>query len=211
MNMTINLRAKTDRELIVCHSCRKVFTQQQVQSQGTHCSRCGDHLHLRKPGGTGRVWALLIASAVLYIPANLLPITLTSSIAGSQADTIISGVIYFMWSGSWHIALIIFVASVFVPLVKLLTLAYLCFSIRNTNKISCRDRTRLYRLTEIVGRWSMIDVYVVCILVALVKLGAIANIDAGPGVIYFALVVIFTMVAAHSFDPRWIWDAQEEE
>lgn len=193
--------------LIGCHCCCKVHLQ---GSNTLKCSRCGAGLHLRKPGGVARVWALLLAAVILYFPANLLPITLTSSIVGSQADTILSGVIYFVQSGSWPIALVIFIASVFVPMAKLLILGYLCLSVQYKCRISRRERTRLYRLTEVVGRWSMIDVYVVGILVALVKLGAVANVDAGPGVAYFALVVILTMIAAQSFDPRLIWDAEED-
>lgn len=207
--MTNNTCVEQGR-FLACPCCSKLFAMSAEGHVLTHCSRCGAAIHAHQGPDAGRVWALLLASMILYLPANLLPITITSSIAGTQADTIVSGVIYFLHSGSWPIALVIFVASVFVPLLKLLILSYLCFSVKRGSHISCRERTRLYRLTEVVGRWSMIDVYVVCILVALVKLGSIANIDAGPGVIYFALVVILTMLAAHSFDPRWIWDSEEE-
>jgi paraquat-inducible protein A len=122
-----------------------------------------------------------------------------------------SGVIYFVKTGMWPIALVIFVASVFVPLMKLSVLTYLLISVKRRSHWRPRDRTRLYRMTEVVGRWSMVDIYVVTILVALVKLGALASIDAGPGAIYFGAVVVITMFAAESFDPRLIWDVMEEK
>jgi paraquat-inducible protein A len=156
-----------------------------------------------------RTWALIITAFIFYIPANLLPITHVISFGKAQSDTIISGVIYFVKSGSWPIALVIFVASVFVPLLKLFILTFLLISVQSKSKWRCKDRTRLYRVTEVVGRWSMVDIYVVTILVALVKLGSLATMQAGAGAIFFAGVVIITIFAAMSFDPRLIWDTQE--
>lgn len=127
-----------------------------------------------------------------------------------QSDTILSGVIYFMLSGSWHIALIIFVASILVPLIKLVVLTYLLLSVQLKWIWRPKDRTRLYHLTEAVGRWSMVDIYVVTVLVALVRMNALASVEAGPAGFYFAAVVVLTMLAAHCFDPRLIWDAVEE-
>jgi paraquat-inducible protein A len=120
-----------------------------------------------------------------------------------------SGVIYFIVSGSWYLALIIFVASIVVPLTKLFILTYLLISVQRKSIWRPRDRTRLYRITEAVGRWSMVDIYVVRIMVALVRIGSLASIEAGPGAVAFAAVVIITMFAAISFDPRLIWDAME--
>ena len=122
-----------------------------------------------------------------------------------------SGVIYFIHSGSWEIALVIFTASIFVPFMKFMILIYLLVSVQFKSTWRPKDRTVLYRLTEAVGRWSMVDIYVVTILIALVKLGILANVEAGPAAIYFALVVVVTMVAAESFDPRLIWDVLEEK
>ena len=156
--------------------------------------------------GTLLTWALVLAAFVFYIPANVLPITHTTSLGAVQSDTIMSGVIYFIQSGSWPIALVIFVASVFVPLLKLFLLSFLLISVQRKSRWRPKDRTRLYRITEAVGRWSMTDIYVVTILVALVKLGSLATIEAGPGAIFFAGVVIITIFAAMSFDPRLIWD-----
>jgi paraquat-inducible protein A len=148
---------------------------------------------------------------VFYIPANLIPITKVTSFGAVQTDTIMSGVIYFIATGMWPIALIIFVASIFVPLLKLFTLTFLVVSVQRRSHWRPKDRTRLYRLTEAIGRWSMVDIFVVTILVALVHLGALANIEAQKGVIFFAAVVVITMFAAMSFDPRLIWDAKESE
>ena len=157
-----------------------------------------------------RTLALVIAAIIFYIPANVLPITHTSSFAGVQSDTIMSGVIYFIQSGSWPVALIIFVASVFVPLMKLMILIILMISVQFKWRWRPVDRTRLYRLTEAIGRWSMLDIFVVTILVALVHFGSLANIAAGDGAIYFAAVVVITMFAAETFDPRLIWDTFED-
>ena len=189
-----------------CHDCSLL-----VDARQPVCPRCGARLHLRKPDSLGRTTALVLAALVLYLPANLLPITVTTAIGTRQADTILSGVIYFMQTGSWEIASVIFIASVFVPLAKLVILVLLLVSVRFRWRWRPRDRTVLYRLTELVGRWSMVDIYVVTILVALVRLGAVATIEAGPAAVYFAAVVVLTMFAAESFDPRLIWDALEEE
>ena len=173
------------------------------------CPRCGTRLHFRKPNSIMRTWALIIAAFIFYIPANVLPITHVISFGKAQSDTIMSGVIYFVKSGSWPIALVIFVASVFVPLLKLFLLTYLLISVQVKSQWRPKDRTRLYRITEAVGRWSMVDIYVVTILVALVKLGSLATMQAGAGAIFFAGVVVITIFAAMSFDPRLIWDTQE--
>jgi paraquat-inducible protein A len=158
-----------------------------------------------------RTWALVIAAMIFYIPANILPMTITSSLGSTQTDTIMSGVIYFIYEGSWQIALVIFTASILVPIMKIIILIYLLLCVQFKSIRHPKELTRLYRLTEAVGRWSMVDIYVVTILVALVKLGLIANIDAGPAAIYFASVVVMTMIAAECFDPRLIWDALEKQ
>lgn len=196
--------------LINCHDCHLLIEVEQAQAH-PHCPRCGAHLHLRKPNSLGRTWALVVAAIVMIVPANVLPITITTTLGAKQADTIMSGVIYFMQSGSWEIAAVIFIASVFVPCVKLCILIFLLVSVRWRWRWRPKDRTSLYRLTELVGRWSMVDIYVVTILVALVKLGAVAAIEAGPAAVYFAAVVVITMFAAESFDPRLIWDVLEED
>lgn len=194
--------------LLSCHSCHLLTP---IAAGHSHCPRCGTGLSLRKVNSLSRCWALVLASLILYLPANLLPVTITSALGReAKSDTIMSGVIYFMQTGSWHIALVIFVASVFVPLMKLFILSFLLASLHFGWRWRPLERTRLYRMTEMVGRWSMVDVYVVTILVALVKLGVLAGVEAGPGASYFAALVILTMLAAESFDPRLIWDQMEE-
>ena len=199
-----------EKSLVSCHSCHLVSKATAVHGKGKMiCPRCGSVLHQRKPRSLSRTWALVIAAFIFYIPANVLPITKVTSLGQAQTDTIMSGVIYFILTGMWPIALVIFVASIFVPLAKLLILTFLLISVDRKWQWRPRDRTRLYRITEAIGRWSMTDVYVVTILVALVRLGALANVDAEPGAIFFAAVVVTTMFAAMSFDPRLIWDSME--
>src|SRR5262249_391650 len=144
------------------------------------CRRCGAALHLRKPNSISRTWALLIASYILYIPANVLPIMNTGSLFGSQSDTIMSGVVYLWHSGSWHLALVVFIASVLVPLAKIFALTYLVITVQLGSTERALERTKLYRVLEFVGPWSMLDVYVVTILVALVQLKSLATIRPGP-------------------------------
>ncbi len=193
--------------MVSCHRCHLLCKRAAVPSL---CPRCRTHLQSRKPNSVARTWALVIAAIIFYIPANILPITHTTSFAGVQSDTIMSGVIYFIHSGSWPVALIIFIASVFVPLLKLLILIILMISVQFRWQWRPVDRTRLYRLTEAIGRWSMLDIFVVTILVALVHFGSLANIDAGQGALYFAAVVVITMFAAEGFDARLIWDTFED-
>jgi paraquat-inducible protein A len=196
--------------LINCHACRLLCPPPPLNNrQHRCCPRCGAILHERIPNSLSRCWALITAALFLYLPANLLPITITSNLGQQQTDTIMSGVLYFLRSGSWMIALIIFVASILIPLMKLLILIFQLLLVQLGSGWRPRERTQLYRLTTAVGRWSMVDIFVVTILVALVKLGAVANIDAGPACSYFAGLVVITMLAADSFDPRLIWDALE--
>jgi paraquat-inducible protein A len=173
------------------------------------CSRCGAGLELRKPGSIQRTWALLIAAYALYLPANLLPIMETRSLFGMQQDTIMSGVAYLWHSGSWALALIVFVASVAVPLLKLISLTFLLVGVQRGWRASPAQRAKLYRFLELIGRWSMLDVYVVTILVALVQVQSLAAVRPGSGVLAFAAVVVLSMLATMSFEPRLIWDALE--
>jgi len=198
--------------LIGCSVCHLLCpaTPPGGTAKAAKCPRCGATLHSRKPDSIARTWALVIAACIFYIPANVLPMTTVTSLGMVQSDTIMSGVIYFVQSGSWPIALVIFIASIFVPLVKLFILGFLLISVQFRSHYRPKDRTRLYLITEAVGRWSMLDIFVVTILVALVNLGALATIQAGPAALHFAAVVVITMVAAMSFDPRLIWDAKEK-
>ena len=190
--------------VLACHICG--LTQRAApEAHGLACARCGSSLHFRKPQSISRAWALLIASYVLIIPANLLPVMQTGSLFGSEKDTILSGVIYLWTSGSQPLAIILFVASIAIPVAKLLSLTFLLVSVQRRSVWAPRERTRLYRVLEVVGRWSMIDVYVATMLTALVHFGSLMSIRAGSGAIAFGAVVVLTIFAAESFDPRLVW------
>lgn len=171
-----------------------------------HCRRCGERLHVRTPHSLQRTWALLAAAAVMYIPANAYPIMTTTSLGHTAPSTIIGGVVELIQMGSWPVAAVIFIASVIVPVGKLVALAWLCLVVKRSNELNAVNRTRLYRLTEFIGRWSMVDVFVVAILVALIRAGSLMSITPGPAALAFAAVVVLTMLAAMTFDPRLIWD-----
>jgi paraquat-inducible protein A len=170
------------------------------------CARCGAPLHTRKPYSLSRSWAFLVAACLLYIPANTLPILESGSLFGSQSDTILSGAAYLWREGSWGIALIIFIASIVVPGAKLLSLASLLIFAQCRSTWRPEERARLYRATHYIGRWSMVDIFVGGMLVALVQLHPFASVEPGPGAIAFGAVVILTMLASMSFDPRLTWD-----
>ena len=196
--------------LTSCHTCSLLvrLPRDDVEARGW-CPRCGGHVSLRKRNSLARTWALVLAAVIFYIPANFLPISIITSLGSTQSDTIMTGVLYFIHSGDWPIALVIFTASVFVPILKLLVLSFLLTSVQFKSRWRPRDRTRLYRIIEGIGRWSMVDIYVITIMAALVHIGAIANFAVGPAAVYFAAVVTLTMIASMSFDPRLIWDAME--
>ncbi len=187
--------------LACCHLCYK------VAPVALHaCPRCGASLHLRRPDSLQRTVALLITASLLYIPANVLPIMVTDQLGHAIESTIMGGVLLLIDMDSIPVAAVIFVASVLVPLSKLFTLSWLCWSVSRGHETSPRQRTVLYRVAEFVGRWSMVDVFVVTVLVALIHFGGLLRITAGVASIAFGAVVIVTMLAAESFDPRLIWD-----
>ena len=194
----------TDAGLLACHACDLV--SRATAGHEAACARCGAGLHLRKPDSVARTWAFLIAAYILYVPANVLPVMETGSLFGSQSDTIMSGVVYLWTSGSWPLAVIVFVASILVPGAKMLALTLLLVSVQRRSTWRLQERARLYRLVEFVGRWSMVDIYVAAILTALVQFQALATIKAGPAAIAFGAVVVLTIFAAESFDPRLMWD-----
>lgn len=195
--------------LLPCHSCGFIHAP-GAPGHGFECTRCGAALHARKPDSVARTWAFLIAAYLLYIPANVLPVMETGSLFGAQQDTIMSGVVFLWTSGSWLVAAVIFFVSIVVPVGKLIILTYLVVSVQRGSQRAPRARTRLYRLIELVGRWSMADIYVAAVLVALVQFKTLATVYAGPGAIAFGAVVVLTMLASMSFDPRLIWDPLEE-
>jgi paraquat-inducible protein A len=178
-------------------------------SDAHHCQTCGAHLHLRDENSLGKATAYLIAAYLLYIPANLLPVMHTETIFGPEDDTIMSGVVVLLSSGSWPLALLVFFASIVVPLLKLFSLSLLLFTSWRRSSWLALPRTRLFRVVEAVGRWSMLDIYVVTVLVALVQFQTLASVFPGGGAFAFAAVVVLTMLSAQNFDARLIWDAIE--
>jgi paraquat-inducible protein A len=189
--------------LFSCDSCHLL---NQVDADDLTCARCGSRLHGRKPDSFRVAWAYLIAAAVLYIPANVLPVLHTGSIFNRQTDTIMSGVVHLWETGSWYLAVIVFIASIVVPLAKILSLSFLLRMAQRRSTWNPLARAKLYRITHQIGRWSMVDIYVGATLVALVHLGPFANIEPGPAAIAFGAVVVLTMLASMSFDPRLTWD-----
>ena len=173
------------------------------------CPRCGAGLHFRKPGSIQRTWALVIAAAICYIPANLFPVMTTITPFSKSSDTIMEGVVLLWSPSSWPLSVVVFIASVTIPLAKLIALSYLLITVQRGSMKSNRERTRLYRMVAFIGRWSMLDVFVDTFVVALVQLQPLMSVGPGPGVVFFAAVVVFTMIAAESFDPRLIWDQAE--
>jgi paraquat-inducible protein A len=161
----------------------------------------------RKPNSLSRSWAYLLAAVILSFPANLYPILKSRTVVGEERDTILQGVVLLWRSGSWPLALLVFFASIVVPLLKMLAMTLLLVSVHARWTWRLQERTELFRLLEFVGRWSMLDIYVVALLVALVRLRALATMDAGPGALAFGAVVVLSMLAAHAFDPRLLWDA----
>jgi len=197
------------RGLASCSACGLVARMEP--GVPAHCPRCESRLYLRKPDAIARTWALLIAAYILYIPANLLPMMETRTFFGVQQDTIMSGVVLFWTSGSWVLAIIVFTASFLVPLLKLIALTYLLITVQRGSIAEPVYRTRLYRIVEFIGRWSMLDVFVVALIVALVQIRSLASISAGAGTTAFGAVVVLTLLASRCFDSRLIWDHVRRE
>ena len=175
-----------------------------------YCSRCGASLHARKTRSIARTTALTLAAALLYIPANLYPVLETETLSGTEGHTILAGIVELWQDGSWLLATLVFFASIFVPLLKLTALGLLLFSVCSRRPWHVREQTGVYRLIEFVGRWSMLDVYVVSILVALVHWRTLETVHPGTGSLAFAAVVVLTMLATRAFDPRLLWDVARE-
>jgi len=196
--------------LVSCEACGLLSRPPDVHEPG-HCPRCGKELELRRHSSVQRTWALIIAAAICYIPANLIPIMSTTTPTYAEKDTIMSGVVLLYESGSWPLALIVLIASVMIPLAKIAALAYLLITVQFRSIGGRHERVRLYRLVEFVGRWSMLDVFVVTFVVALVQLQPLMSVEPGAGVMFFAAVVVLTMLAAETFDPRLIWDSSNNK
>ncbi len=197
-----------DLKLISCHACGLVLDNHEELNHA-RCTRCDEHVYTRKPNSLGRSWAYLIAATILYIPANLLPIMLTTKMYNTLSSTIVSGVIDLWQDGAWDLAIIVFTASVVVPILKLGLMTFLLISTQRKSTWRQRERTKLYRIIEHIGHWSMLDVFVVALLITLVHFNKLALVQAGSGIVAFAAVVVLTMLSSMSFDPRLIWDTDE--
>jgi len=189
-----------------CDVCGLLSRPARGEAEG-RCPRCDEELSFRKPDSLQRTWACLIGAAICYIPANVLPVLTTTTAAGAESDTILQGVVL-LWSPTgWPLSLIVLFASIMIPSAKILALGYLLFSIQRGSIENNDQRTRLYRMVEFIGRWSMVDVFVDTFTAALIQLQPLMSVEPGPGLFFFAAVVVLTMLAVESFDPRLIWDS----
>ena len=189
-----------------CEGCGLLSRPAPGAHEG-RCPRCDEKLEFRKPASLERTLAYLIAAAVCYIPANVLPVMTTNTAGGSESDTIMQGVVL-LWSPTgWPLSLIVLFASIMIPSAKIVALLYLVITVKRGSIENNAQRVRLYRMVEIVGRWSMVDVFVDTFTVSLIQLQPLMSVEPGPGLLFFAAVVVLTMLAVESFDPRLIWDA----
>ena len=193
---------------VSCEACGLLSRPAGAEEPG-ECPRCGEELEFRRRDAIQRTWALVIAAAICYLPANILPVMRTVTLTSEKTDTIIGGVVRLYASGSWYLALILLIASVMIPLAKLAALAYLLISVQRGSVRNNRERARLHRVMEIIGRWSMVDVFVATFAVGLVQLRPLMSVAPRPGVLFFSAVVVLTIIAAESFDPRLIWDSSQ--
>jgi len=189
-----------------CEACGLVSRPAPGTDEGS-CPRCGNELSFRKSASIQRTWAFLVAAVICYVPANLLPVLTTITASGRDSDTIMEGVVL-LWSPTgWPLSLIVLVASIMIPSAKIVALVYLLITVQRGSVESNVQRVRLYRVVELIGRWSMVDVFVDTFTAALVQLQPLMSVEPGPGLFFFAAVVVLTMLAVESFDPRLIWDA----
>lgn len=175
------------------------------------CPHCGERLAGSGARNNSQAAALLLAAAILYVPANLFPIFYIDMLGQAESDTILQGIVELFAADMGLIGLVVFFASIVVPLLKILGLGGLLVAAARKQSGRRLGRTRLYRVIEGIGRWSMIDVFVVSLLISLVQFGSLASFRPGRGAFCFALVVVLTMLAAQRFDPRTIWESAEEE
>src|SRR6202046_4294745 len=189
-----------------CEVCGLLSRPAPGEEEG-RCPRCDEELSFRKRASLQRTWAFLISAAICYIPANLLPVLKTTTATGTDYDTILQGVVL-LWSPTgWPLSLIVLVASIMIPSAKILALAYLLITAQRGALQNNHQRVRLYRMVEFIGRWSMVDVFVDTFTAALIQLQPLMAVEPGPGLFFFAAVVVLTMLAVESFDPRLIWDS----
>jgi paraquat-inducible protein A len=193
-----------------CEACG-LLSSPTPGEQGARCPRCDEELAFRKPASFQRTWAYLIAAAICYVPANVLPVLTTTTAAGAESDTILQGVVL-LWSPTgWPLSLIVLFASIMIPSAKILALGYLLITTQRGSVANNEQRIRMYRTVDFIGRWSMVDVFVDTFTAALIQLQPLMSVEPGPGLIFFAAVVVFTMLAVEAFDPRLIWDSASSQ
>ncbi len=197
--------------LVLCHVCRQLQTMPTMPESSRICIRCGARVHSRKPKSISQTWALILTSALLLIPANILPIMQVEFLGVPEYSTIIDGIIYFFKEGSFLIGLIILTASVLVPIFKICGLAILLNTVRSQKNFYLKEKTMLFRFISFIGRWSMLDIFVIALLAVLVNFGVFTSIHAAPAATYFCIVVTSTMFAATTFDPRLLWDKYQPD
>jgi paraquat-inducible protein A len=206
------LTSALDRGLWRCDTCDQlasVSTSADIDGVW-RCAACGSHLRARRTDAIARTWALLLAAAALYVPSNVLPVTRSASLLGTQEDTLLSGILFLWRDGSWALAAIVFLASIVVPVAKLVLLSFLLLSVQLRMRRAPLARLHIYRALETIGRWSMLDVFVITMLAALVQIQTFAHLQAGPGAVCFGAVVVLTMLATRTFDPRLIFDRYKD-
>jgi paraquat-inducible protein A len=195
-----------ERGLQSCPGCGLVSRPAPGEDEG-RCPRCDEELSFRKHDSVQRTWAYVIAAAICYVPANLLPVLTTTTATGAESDTILQGVVL-LWSPTgWPLSLIVLFASIMIPSAKIAALVYLLISVQRGSARNHEQRVRLYRMVELIGRWSMVDVFVDAFTAALVQLQPLMSVSPAPGLFFFAAVVVLTMLGVESFDPRLIWDS----
>jgi paraquat-inducible protein A len=201
-----NTASAMQHGLLCCETCGLLSHPLSDEETG-RCARCGGALEFRKPHSLERSWAFVIAAAICYVPANVLPVLSTTTAAGTESDTILQGVVL-LWSPTgWPLSLIVLFASIMIPSAKIVAMVYLLISVQRGSLQNNRQRIRLYRVVDFIGRWSMVDVFVDTFTAALIQLQPLMSVEPGPGLLFFAAVVVLTMLAVESFDPRLIWDA----
>ena len=196
-----------DAGLARCHDCSLLVRHPPGDDHGeTICPRCGSSVHARTPGSISKTWALVVTSLILFIPANTLPIMQVNFLGVPDRSTIMDGIIYFFEDGAYGIGLIIFAASILVPLFKMVGLTINLITVRSGKKHFLKQKTKMFRFIEFIGRWSMLDIFVIALLTVLVDFGFFTSIHTAPAATYFCIVVVCTMIAATIFDPRIMWD-----
>lgn len=193
----------TQPHLLLCRTCYKTFP---ASSEPSHCPRCHALTYKRIPNSLQKTWALTITALILFIPANVYPIMTISYLGQDEQNTILSGVVLLAQEGMLPIALIVFIASITVPLLKLICLIALMIAARRAELYTAKQHLLMYRILKFIGRWSMLDIFVLGLLVSLVQLGALSTIRPDPAALYFAMMVIFTLLAANTFDTRLLFD-----